>query len=137
MLNRDQQKLDCIMVFASTLATLSTCKRAQTSAVIFDNDKTRILSMGYNGQPRGSDNSGCTREEKRCGCIHAEANALVKLRSESSNLTMLSLTFPCIHCAGLIANCGQIGRVMWCHEYDEMPVSSEILKNAGVVCVRV
>lgn len=136
-MGRDQQKLSCMIQFALHLEALSTCKRAKTAALVFDDDMTRILSVGYNGQPRGSDNDGCTREPQKCGCIHAEANALIKLRSENTNLTMLSLVFPCAHCAGLIANCGQIKRVMWSRPYSEQTQSSAVLKNAGVICVRV
>jgi deoxycytidylate deaminase len=52
-------------------------------------------------------------KEGSCGCIHGEANALVKVRSRESGLILFTTNSPCPHCAGLIINSHRIGAVIY------------------------
>lgn len=99
--------------FTKSLETLSTCKRRQVGCVIVESDLTRVHAIGYNGPPAHVSNDACRIVEGNCGCIHAEANALIKLNTERNNLILISTSSPCEHCAGLIINNGKISRVLY------------------------
>jgi dCMP deaminase len=82
----------------------ATCSRGGVSAIVTNEHLTTILSMGYNGTARGLLN-GCDRETPGdCGCVHAEANALIKAPYDERRLTLISLYSPCADCAKLIIN---------------------------------
>src|SRR6266550_2535309 len=66
------------MRMAEELAKRSTCARLQVGSVITSGDLTQVLGIGYNGNARGLPNRCDGTEPGRCGCIHSEANALVK-----------------------------------------------------------
>lgn len=129
-MNRRVEKLKKFMAFADSLWELSTCKRAQCSAILFTPDYTEICGIGYNGQPKGSPHDSCTNTEGTCGCVHAEANAILKCRSVRKDLIMYSSTFPCPLCAGLIANDGRVSFVLYRNWYRDM--RTNIFVNAGI-----
>ena len=88
------------MQIAYTVAERSACERKKVGAVIVRDGN--ILSYGWNGMPRGYDNvceiDGATNPL----VIHAERNALNKLRrsTETSEDAVLYVTMaPCVHCA--------------------------------------
>lgn len=112
------------MDVAKRFAQCSTAERLQVGAVVVKDD--RIISIGYNGTPRGWDNlceeNGKTKPE----VLHAEANAITKLAksTESGDGSVLFCTHsPCIDCAKLIVQSG-ITEVY----YDEHYRSEEGLK---------
>jgi deoxycytidylate deaminase len=113
------------------LAELSTCKRMQTACAIIDPKLAQIYSMGYNGQPAGLSNSGCTGKQGDCGCNHAEQNAFAKLRTDKEGLTMVILHNPCKYCAGLIITSGQIAEVLYLEEY-RCTIGLDRLMKAGI-----
>jgi len=89
-----------------------------------------IQGLGYNGFPRGCDESNFSWE--KCGeyidtkypyVVHAEANAI--LNSNSSNLvgsTLYSVLFPCNECAKLIIQSG-INKIVYCSDkYSTIPI---------------
>lgn len=117
--------------FLNTLAKLSHCKRLHTAAIIVPDDFSRIDAIGYNGPARGFPNDGCTAMKGKCGCVHAEANALLKVRSWETNLTMMCLTSPCPVCARLIINSGIIRRVV-CDSAYRLSEGKDILLAAGI-----
>jgi dCMP deaminase len=90
---------------AETVALRSTCSRKQVGCVVTDVNKTTVLAMGYNGAARRLANR-CERPEEKgnCGCVHAEANALVKAPYGSTPLVLYCTDSPCQHCAKLIIN---------------------------------
>lgn len=75
---------------ASVVASRSSCLRAHYGAVIVNHD--RIVSTGYNGNPRGMDNccdiGRCSKEApdhnsspesyNACKSVHAEMNAIIQ-----------------------------------------------------------
>jgi deoxycytidylate deaminase len=115
------QKLNVFMKLGKDLATLSTCKRAQVGAVIVPVDLTAIYAIGYNGPAAGLPNYSCTGAEGTCGCVHAEANAVMKLNTSQGDRPCLLYTThrPCMRCAGFIINCRRIIGVVWSNEYRE------------------
>jgi dCMP deaminase len=104
-MDRYLKKFQVAVKFCNDLSQLSTCKRLQVAAVIVDHRFTKVLSIGYNGPPSHSEYE-CTGEPGNCGCVHAEANALIKLTNRSPHMFMITTHTPCVHCAGLIINAG-------------------------------
>ena len=93
----------------------STCSRLRVGAIVVSN--YNVLSSGYNGAPKGVDH--CVHEDDRpCRIsVHAEANALVHLRSRlTPNKVMYVTHAPCWECAKLIIN-ADIKRVVFSEIY--------------------
>lgn len=115
---RLRRKLLTFWRLADDLAALSTCRRLSVGCVIVTRDLLEVAAIGYNGQPRQLPNDGCREEEVgSCGCVHAEASALVKLRVREPGLLLLTTASPCETCAGLILNSGRIGTVVYGSRY--------------------
>ena len=111
---RTRMKLEAFIEFGRSLRSLSTCTRAHVAAIVFPTDFSRILAIGYNGVPAGIDNASCSGESQRCGCVHAEMNACIKLdaaQHQQHSLIMWSGFSPCLYCTGVIINCQAIGAV--------------------------
>ena len=93
----------------------------KVGAVIVD-DKNRIVSVGYNGFPRGVEDSEkrlLEREQKYDIIVHAEANALSFANKPVEGCTLYTFPFqPCSRCAGLIIQSG-IKRVVSVVHFDE------------------
>ena len=132
MTARELVKFEVFMELARGLARLSTCIRSQVGCVIVQPDLSEVLGIGYNGTPAKSPNGSCRGTPGTCGCIHAEANALVKTRSRDSNLILITTLSPCEHCAGLIVNSGRIGKVVYDACYRAGNQAEGILSAAGV-----
>jgi dCMP deaminase len=103
---------ESMMESAHVFANRSTCMRLKVGCVITNQEKTNILSMGYNGGVKGLSNCCKSSLPGECGCVHAEVNSLVKV----SGHTMYCTYEPCENCARLIINSG-IKRVYWDREY--------------------
>lgn len=131
---RVRKKLSTFYDFALGLARLSTCKRRSVGCIIVSPGLTQVYSVGYNGPAMGEHNDSCTGEEGVCGCVHAEANAMVKLTTTSVGLWLITTTCPCHHCAGLIVNHTGIGRVLYGDAYRSADGLNRLLK-AGVITI--
>lgn len=96
---------------SNLVATWSKDTNTKVGAVIVDQDNI-VMSMGYNGFPRGCDDSiesRYDRPDKYLFTEHAERNAIyqagrhgVSLKGSSIYVTM----FPCADCARAIIQCG-------------------------------
>lgn len=100
------------MEIARVVSERSTCRRRRVGAVIvsFDN---RILSTGYNGTPSKAPH--CTDTPcpgigfhsgeglDNCQALHAEQNAIARLRDIDNAYMLVCTTSPCIMCTKLIA----------------------------------
>lgn len=135
-LDRKTNKFLKFLKFMTDLEDLSVCKRSKCAAIVYPGDFTRILSIGYNGPPSGLNHDHCTGQEGLCGCVHAEANAIIKLNDAVKNATMLCTMSPCYHCAGLIINSRSIGAVAYVSEYRDT-TGLLLLKEAGIIHARV
>ena len=119
---------DIYMELANNLARRSHCVKMKVGAVITQD--TRIVSLGYNGPPAGTNNcdeewpeTGCPRNE-RGGCslaLHAEENAILyaaKNKVTLSGGTLYITLSPCLPCARIIFTMG-IKKVFYLNSYAE------------------
>jgi len=131
-----QERLDkTYMRMAEELAKLSYAERKKVGCLIVKD--TQIIAEGYNGTPRGFDNS-CeytsyvdetyTKPE----VLHAESNAISKLArstNSSSDSTLYVTLAPCFECSKLIIQAG-IKQVVYKDSYSKDGIS--LLEKAGV-----
>lgn len=92
----------------------------KTGAVIVS-DRKRVVSMGYNGLPRGvadTDERYNDRETKYKFISHAERNALDNAECSIVGATLYATHFPCVECAKSIVQRG-IARVVVSSNSDE------------------
>ena len=116
------------MDLANKLAKRSHCVKMHVGAVLCKD--TRIISLGYNGTPAGTNNcdeewpeTGCPRDSKgSCSlALHAEENAIlyaVKNGAKLEGSILYTTLSPCIACARLIYSAG-IKHVFFKHSYAE------------------
>ncbi|MBM4142188.1 MAG: dCMP deaminase family protein [Lentisphaerae bacterium] len=136
------------MDIAGVAASRSNCRRRRVGAVIVRD--RRVVSMGYNGTPRGIRNcfeGGCARcagdapsgaALGDCVCCHAEENAIVQAAYHGIAVrdgTMYSTLSPCLLCAKMIINAG-VTRVVYGDEYEFGAQTRRLLAEAGVACER-
>ena len=118
---------------------------SQVGACIVSSDN-KILSMGYNGLPRGcSDDNfpwareGQMLETKYPFVVHSELNAILNYRGGSLENTKIYVTlFPCNECAKAIIQAGIKTVVYDSDKYDGTPAnqaSKRLLTEAGIECV--
>jgi dCMP deaminase len=124
-------KIEMMVAIAHVVKLRSTCQRAQVGCVITDTDYTTVVSMGYNGNYRGGPD-GCDRpkEQGNCGCVHAEANALVKAPYDTGKLALITTTAPCPMCAKMIVN-SRVRMVVYDTSYRDA-AGIMLLRHAGV-----
>jgi dCMP deaminase len=118
------------MRMAEELAKRSTCARNQIGSVITTGDLTQVLGIGYNGNARGLPNSCDSSEPGRCGCLHSEANALIKAGAQVEGKLMFVTASPCVMCAKMIIN-SNVRRVYYRTAYRD-PAGVEVLRQGGV-----
>lgn len=83
----------------------------KVGAVIVRLDRT-VVSLGYNGFPRGVDDTYQDREHKLLRTVHAEMNAILSARGPLHGCTLyVTPLCPCSNCAASIIQSG-IGRVV-------------------------
>lgn len=116
MQGRARSKLRVFEQFTFELGGLSTCKRLHVGCVIVTPTMSEVLAIGYNGPSAGEDNGACRNTPGQCGCIHAEANALVKCSTQKPGW-MICSTCPCEHCAGLIVNSRKVSHIIFANQY--------------------
>jgi len=125
------------MDVALTFAKRSTCCRRAVGAVIVD-EKNYVLSTGYNGQPSGFVH--CSEQQcmgaglpsgqglDSCEAIHAEQNAIARLKEPFAARTIYCTTAPCISCTKLLLATG-IRHVVF--ESDYPTSGKELWQKAG------
>ena len=111
--------------------------RAKVGCVIVKDDN--IISMGWNGTPRGDDNV-CETELPdgklitKPEVLHSESNALMKLVSgegaTSKDSTLYVTMSPCFECAKLIKQ-AKIVRVVYLEKYRDTS-GIDFLSSRGV-----
>lgn len=94
----NQRQMKAYMRVAKVLSELSYCNRLKVGCVIVKGNNT--IAIGYNGTPSGEDN--CCEENgvTKPNVIHAEDNALRKLKVwEAAGSSVFVTVAPCIECA--------------------------------------
>lgn len=122
-------KTEYYLGIAKAVSMRSTCLRRRYGAVIVKDDV--VISTGYNGSPRGSQNccdtGECYREAnniphgeqyEKCVAVHAEANAIISAaRKDMIGATLYLYGYdivndreiaaePCVICRRMIKNAG-------------------------------
>lgn len=134
MLKELKTKDDRYMAIAEIWAGNSYAKRAKVGAILVKDQM--IISDGYNGTPKGFDNS-CEHKEiesvrrddgtyktvwvekTKPWVLHAEANAITKVaksNNSSEGSTLYVTMAPCVECSKLIIQSG-IERVVYKEDY--------------------
>ena len=100
------------MGVASLSALRSKDPSTQVGACIVNNDK-RIVSIGYNGFPKGANDDifpwnreGGVLDTKYAFVVHAEANAILNATTSIEGSTVYVTLFPCHECTKLIIQSG-------------------------------
>jgi dCMP deaminase len=106
------------------------------------NDKHRILSIGYNGAPKGLNDDimswnreGNFLDTKYAYVCHGELNAILNYSGSVEGTILYVSLFPCNECAKVIAQTGVKEVVYLSDKYngtDGNIVSKKILDSAGV-----
>lgn len=128
------------MGLASYVANWSKDPSTKVGAVIV-NGKKQVLSMGYNGFPRGVDDNEeryNDRPTKLKFVAHAERNALDNAYVDVDGATLYSTLYPCSECAKGIIQRG-IKKVVTSRQWLEhqttafqFDVTETMFKEAGV-----
>jgi dCMP deaminase len=113
------------MHMATEVSRRSTCLRTnsagelmQVGCVITTPDFRKVIALGYNGNAAGLPNECDSKEPGACGCIHAEANAVVNCDSPRATEKLVFCThLPCVNCAKLLINLGNVLQVTYKHDY--------------------
>lgn len=126
---REQTWLDV----AELIARRSTCARLQVGCVLTDTAGEQVW-VGYNGGPRGGLNV-CRHPDTPggCGCVHAEANAVVKAPGGVPKLAYLTHS-PCATCAVMLVNAHVRGLMYRVPYRDDDGI--RVLQECGVKVLR-
>ena len=128
---------DRFLALAEHIAEWSYDPSTKVGAVIVD-DKHRVISMGYNGFPRGVRDLSrryADKETKHLYVCHAERNALDNAPMSVEGCTMYVALLPCNECAKSIIQNG-IAKVIT-HKPDRedkfnWEVTRTMFREAGV-----
>ena len=114
------------------LSRNSRATRAKVGCVIWDTSRRTIVSLGYNGTPEGEDNVMERDNVTLDTVVHAEMNALQKLRwwEMRKHLVLFVTHAPCKHCAEMIVKY-RIGKVYYLDNYGA-PSGLEHLRKHSV-----
>lgn len=124
--------MEAALDYARKARLASPCERAQHACVLTDLD-LNIISIGYNGPPKGFPNK-CERptEVGNCGCIHAEINALIKPHRVQGPRIAFITSHPCENCARTMVN-ADIAMVCYTGPgHRAYPTGLEILDRANI-----
>lgn len=118
---------------ADLVATRSKDLQTQVGCVIVDRNM-RIVSTGYNGFPRGVEETPAKWEKpkKYRYVVHSEANAILDAKQDLRGCILYCTLQPCCECIKLIAGAG-IDRVYFRNEYHGHAAESyQLAKEFGL-----
>jgi len=114
----------------------------QVGACIVSVDN-RILSIGYNGSPKGLDDDdmpwdrvGDFKETKYAYVCHSELNAILNYKGDLSNTKIYVTLFPCNECAKVIVQSGIKEVIYLSDKYSDLDstiVSKRIFDEVGII----
>lgn len=96
------------MELAKLSAQRSKDPKTQVGACIVDPEENHIVSIGYNGLPKGMPDSDVVWDDKQKHkyVVHAEANAILNTNQDLHGKKLYVTMFPCNECAKLIVQKG-------------------------------
>jgi dCMP deaminase len=112
----------------------STCNRLAVGAMFVDPRSEQVLCFGYNGTWAGGPNDCDSLEPGKCGCIHAEVNAITKATQTLEGSTLYVTTAPCFTCSKLLIN-RRIARVFYLKAYRDVS-GIRLLRENGIEVTR-
>ena len=134
-------KSNLFMTLAYTIAQGSRDIHTKVGSVIVGQDQ-EIISMGWNGFPRGIDDSVEERYQrplKYTYTVHSEINSILnaaRIGTSCKGATIYTTLFCCTNCATAIIQAG-IVKVVYSERKDNweesFKISEQILQEAGVV----
>jgi dCMP deaminase len=113
---------------------------------VFVDDNNHQLSMGYNGQIAGIDESqtpwGNSKavpldQQKYAYVVHSEANAILHAKADLAHSRCYVTLFPCHECAKMIATVKVKEVVFLSDKYEgtmENSIAKKILQMSGIDC---
>jgi dCMP deaminase len=118
----------------------------QVGCCIVNPSDKHILSIGYNGLPKGFDDdtfpwekSDNFLEDKNSYVVHAEANAILNSDKDLTNAEVYVTMFPCNECAKLLAQ-KQVGKIVYKNDKylgkEEGKIAKDIFDKAGIEIVK-
>ena len=114
--------------FMSTaiLVSMRSIDPSQKNGCVIVNGDKKILSVGYNGFPRGSQDDliPLTRPEKYSYIEHAEKNAIINRQFDINGSTLYVTAFPCLPCLRSIIQTG-VKKVIYIDEIKSRNISVE------------
>lgn len=95
------------LFLAKHVAGWSKDPSTKVGSVLFDSEN-RVISLGYNGLPKGLDDKNIQdRERKYKTIIHAEINAILFSQKQLENCKIATWPFmPCSNCSSAIIQTG-------------------------------
>lgn len=137
----DRRLWDWAVGLAKHASVLSKDPSTKVGAAIFD-DRRRVISMGYNGFPRGVEDSEArllNRETKYKMVLHAEQNAMAFATAPIHGSTLFCTHPCCTQCAAMAIQRG-VKHVCWPTPdgdfaerwKNDMALSTEMFNEAGV-----
>ena len=133
------------MGLAHLSALRSKDPNTQVGACIVDSEN-KVVSIGYNGMPRGCDDrkfpwerQGSFLETKYAFVVHAELNAILNSPRPVAGCTIYVSLFPCNECAKAIIQSGIRKIVYESDKYDGTEgnvASKKMLNEAGVELIQ-
>lgn len=129
------------MALAHLSAVRSKDPSTQVGAVIVDSNN-RVVGLGYNGFPRGCDDSkfpwereGEYLDTKYAYVVHAELNAILNANKLIENCRLYVSLFPCNECSKAIIQSGIKEIIYESDKYkdlEQFKASKRMLKAAGI-----
>jgi len=124
--------LFAFMKMTVSISQRSTCIRRRVGCLVVKNNLENVYSIGYNGSVAGKEN-GCKKlDSGSCGCVHAEINALNKIKFEIEDSILLCTLSPCKSCAKEILKY-PIKRVIYLEDYRDLSGVDFLRKNKILV----
>jgi deoxycytidylate deaminase len=91
----------------------------RVGCIITSTDFIHLFSFGYNGDEKNGPNISHTFERGKTGFIHAEENALLKLKTKEDAIMFIT-DAPCELCAKKIINSENIKEIYYLRDYRDM-----------------
>lgn len=119
-------------------AAKSRCDRAHVGCVIVDRATGNVVSRAFNETPHGlkpCDTGGHRIVDNHCvNTIHAERNAIRRMKEHGSEYTLYVTHYPCRGCAHLISSCPEIVEVVYLGDYNNSREATALLSNLSEGC---
>lgn len=109
-----------VMMSNAVMQSLASCSHSRrVGCIITSINYHNLLSYGYNGDEKDGPNMPSSFTGGESGFIHAEENALLKLKSKEPAVLFIT-DAPCESCAKKIINAENIQEVYYLREYRNM-----------------